>query len=32
MIRFNPDGYKLNGKSIKSCWKVNKNGLCIIDN
>jgi hypothetical protein len=30
-IRFNPDSYKKNGKSIQSCWAINKNGICIID-
>ncbi len=30
MIRFNPDDYELNGVKIKSCWEINKNGLCII--
>jgi ribosomal protein S24E len=32
-IRFNPDAYINNeGKKVKSCWKVNKNGICVIDN
>jgi hypothetical protein len=31
-IRFNPDAYINNeGKKIKSCWKVNKSGICVID-
>ena len=29
-IRFNPDEYKINEKNIKSCWKINKNGICVI--
>ena len=31
-IRFNPDEYILNDKIIKSCWKVNKNGILQINN
>ena len=31
-IRFNPDAYTNNeGKKVKSCWKVNKSGICLID-
>ncbi len=30
MIRFNPDDYELNGVKIKSCWELNKNGLCTV--
>lgn len=31
MIRFNPDEYNdVNNKSITSCWKYNKKGLCVI--
>jgi hypothetical protein len=29
-IRFNPDDYKSGDKIIKSCWHINKNGLCSI--
>ena len=29
-IRFNPDGYKHNGKNITSCWAVNKKGICVV--
>jgi hypothetical protein len=29
-IRFNPDKYKTNLGNITSCWKINKNGICII--
>ena len=29
-IRFNPDSYTLNGKTIKSCWKLNKSGTIVI--
>ena len=29
-IRFNPDGYKKNGKKITSCWNLNKNGICVV--
>ena len=30
-IRFNPDKYiNKNGEIIKSCWKINKKGFCII--
>jgi hypothetical protein len=32
-IRFNPDSYLTNDKiKIKSCWKLNKLGLLVIDN
>ena len=30
VIRFNPDNYKSNDKTITSCWKINKNGICTI--
>ena len=29
-IRFNPDSYTLNGKTIKSCWKLNKSGTIVV--
>ena len=29
-IRFNPDEYTLNGKTITSCWGTDNNGLCVI--
>jgi len=29
-IRFNPDGYKKNGRKISSCWSLNKNGICVV--
>ena len=29
-IRFNPDNYNENGKSISSCWSINKSGICVI--
>lgn len=29
-IRFNPDDYKINNKTITSCWKINKNGICSL--
>ena len=29
-IRFNPDGYKKDGKNITSCWGQNKNGICVV--
>ncbi len=29
-IRFNPDSYMSNGKKVKSCWCVNKNGFCVV--
>jgi hypothetical protein len=29
-IRFNPDSYYENGKSISSCWSINKSGICVI--
>jgi hypothetical protein len=29
-IRFNPDSYILNGKVVKSCWKVNKLGVMSV--
>ena len=32
-IRFNPDSYKdKNNKLINSCWKINKDGLCSLNN
>lgn len=30
-IRFNPDKYTINGAAIPSCWKMNKRGLCVIN-
>ncbi len=30
-IRFNPDKYIRQSTKITSCWKVNKNGICVID-
>lgn len=33
LIRFNPDSYTdKEGNKIKSCWKVNKLGVCCVDN
>jgi hypothetical protein len=29
-IRFNPDGYKKDGKNITSCWGSDKNGICVV--
>jgi hypothetical protein len=29
-IRFNPDDYKSDDKTISSCWCINKNGLCSV--
>jgi len=30
-IRFNPDEYELkNGENIKSCWGLNKKGICVV--
>ena len=31
-IRFNPDEYIENNKIVESCWKLNKDGLCILKN
>ena len=31
-IRFNPDDYEENEIVIKSCWGVNKKGICVIKN
>ena len=31
-IRFNPDDYEENEIVIKSCWSINKKGICIIKN
>ena len=32
-IRFNPDGYTTqNGEKVKSCWKLNKQGVMTIVN
>jgi hypothetical protein len=31
-IRFNPDSYYDGDNLVKSCWKVHKNGICVIDN
>mgnify|MGYP001224982345 CR=1 FL=1 len=30
-IRFNPDKYTKNGLNTPSCWKINKNGLCGLN-
>jgi len=30
MLRFNPDKYKTNKEVVKSCWELNKNGICVI--
>ena len=30
-IRFNPDSYKLNGVKVKSCWKLSKLGILMLD-
>jgi hypothetical protein len=29
-IRFNPDKYMINDEIIKSCWYINKKGICVI--
>ena len=29
-IRFNPDDYKVGDETIKSCWGVNKQGICTV--
>ena len=29
-IRFNPDDYEKNEIVIKSCWGVNKKGICVV--
>ena len=29
-IRFNPDDYEKNGKTVSSCWGNDKKGLCVI--
>jgi hypothetical protein len=29
-IRFNPDEYEKNEKTVTSCWVTNKNGICVI--
>ena len=29
-IRFNPDSYYENKKSISSCWRINDSGICVI--
>lgn len=31
-IRFNPDDYEENEIIIKSCWSINKKGICVIKN
>ena len=31
-IRFNPDIYYKGKKKISSCWKINGNGICVINN
>lgn len=30
LIHFNPDNYICNGLSIKSCWTLNKQGICHV--
>ena len=30
-IRFNPDSYIKDGKKITSCWKYNKQGICVLN-
>lgn len=30
-IRFNPDNYKKNNKTIPTCWCINKDGVCIVN-
>jgi hypothetical protein len=29
-IRFNPDEYKENGINNTSCWRIDKNGICVV--
>jgi len=29
-IRFNPDDYDKNGKTVTSCWGTDKNGICVV--
>ena len=29
-IRFNPDEYKKDGKTISSCWGNNNKGICVV--
>ena len=29
-IRFNPDEYNKNKENIKSCWGINKKGICVL--
>ena len=29
-IRFNPDDYKKGSKTIRSCWTINGNGICVV--
>ena len=29
-IRFNPDDYEKNGKTITSCWGQDKKGICVV--
>lgn len=29
-IRFNPDKYLIGSRKIKSCWGLNKLGVCIV--
>jgi hypothetical protein len=31
-IRFNPDEYMIDNKTINSCWNINKNGILQINN
>jgi hypothetical protein len=30
-IRFNPDGYKIKDKLIKSYWTISKTGMCVLN-
>jgi len=29
-IRFNPDEYQTGGTTIRSCWGINKKGICVV--
>jgi hypothetical protein len=29
-IRFNPDDYEKNGTNIRSCWGIDKKGICVV--
>jgi plastocyanin len=31
-IRFNPDEYHQGGSIIRSCWGINKKGICVVKN